>query len=72
MCLDIRVLDKYGAEIELRDEDEDDDFTPDFKDDFYQADESEIEASGFTIENVEEDLELVDENLDISDEEVRI
>ena len=72
LCLDIRVLDKNGAEIELRDEDDDDDFSPDLRDDFYQADESEIEASGYTIENVEDDLDLVDENLDISDEEVRI
>jgi len=72
LCLDVRVLDKNGAEIELRDEDEDDDFSPDFKDDFYQPNENEIEASGYTIENVEEDVALVDESTDTSDEEERI
>lgn len=71
LCLDVRVLDKNGEEIELKDED-DDDFTPDFRDDFYQADESEIEASGYTIENPEDDYDLIDESGDISDEEVRI
>ena len=71
LCLDVRVLDKNGTEIELKDEDEDD-FTPGFRDDFYQADESEIEASGFTIENPDEDLELADDGLDLSDEEVSL
>ncbi len=70
LCLDVRVLDKYGAEIELKDEDDDDDFSPDFREDLYQADETEIEASGFTIEKAEEDLDLGD--IEISDEEVNI
>jgi len=71
LCLDVRVLDKYGSEIELKDEDEDDDFSPDFRDDLYQVDDSEIEASGYTIdEQPEEDLDLGDAEL--SDEEVRI
>ena len=54
LCLDIRVLDKDGVEIELKDDDEDD-FVPDMKDELYQADDGEIESEGFTIEDVPED-----------------
>ena len=54
LCLDVRVLDKDGQEIELKEEDEDD-FIPELKDEFYQADDSEIEAEGFTIEDVPEE-----------------
>ena len=48
------MLDKEGAEIELKDDDEDD-FIPDMKDEFYAADDSELEAEGFSIENAPED-----------------
>ncbi len=51
LCLDIRVLDKNGEEIELKDDD-DDDFIPDMKDELYSADDSEIEAEGFSIEDI--------------------
>jgi len=73
LCLDVRVLDKDGEEIELRDE-EDDDFAPDFRDDIYRPDESEIEASGYTIENVSEDAapEEKEEYSELSDEEGKI
>ena len=54
LCLDIRVLDKDGNEIELKDDDEDD-FIPDMKDEFYQTDDGEIESEGFSIEDVPED-----------------
>ena len=54
LCLDIRVLDENGQEIELKDDDEDD-FIPDMKDEFYHSDDSEIEAEGFTIEDIPED-----------------
>ncbi|MGI6027817.1 MAG: DNA-directed RNA polymerase subunit beta [Candidatus Heteroscillospira sp.] len=55
LCLDIRVLDELGQEIELKNEDEDD-FVPNFKDELkYESDDSEIEASGYTIESVDED-----------------
>ena len=59
LCLDIRVLDKDGNEIELKDDD-DDDFIPDMKDELYSADDSEIEAEGFSIEDIPED-ELEDD-----------
>ncbi len=70
LCLDVRVLDKYGDEIELKDQDEDDDFSPDFRDDLLPPDESEIEASGFTIEKIEDDLDLGDDIVET--EEVQI
>ncbi|MEG2815522.1 MAG: DNA-directed RNA polymerase subunit beta [Oscillospiraceae bacterium] len=60
LCLDVRVLDKDGDEIELHDDD-DDDFSSDFREDVYQADESEIIASGFTIEQTDDDLPLLEE-----------
>ena len=59
LCLDIRVLDRDGNEIELKDDD-DDDFIPDMKDELYSADDSEIEAEGFSIEDIPED-ELEDD-----------
>ena len=79
LCLDVRVLDKDGNEIELK-EDDDDDFSPEFHDDYYAADEGEIESSGYTIENRDDesgpasDSDLIeeDEGKDNSDEEVRI
>ena len=51
LCLDIKVLDKDGNEIELK-EDDDDDFIPDMRDEMYEADESEIEAEGYSIEDI--------------------
>ncbi len=53
LCLDVRILDKNGDEIELKDDD-DDDYIPGMKDE-YRADDSEIEDAGFTIEDVPED-----------------
>ena len=68
LCLDIRVLDENGEEIELKDEDEDD-FIPALKNEFYAADDDEIEAEGFTIEDVPEDEFDSDFSNDYSDEE---
>ena len=53
LCLDVRVLDKDGSEIELKDDE--DDFIPELRDEFYAADDAEIEAEGFSIEDVPED-----------------
>jgi len=54
LCLDVKVLDKAGDEIELKD-DEEDDFVPGFRDDKdeYRADDSELEDAGFGIEEVD-------------------
>ena len=54
LCLDVRVLDEQGNEIELKDEDEDD-FIPELKDELYAADDEELADSGFSIENVPEE-----------------
>ncbi|MGI6012908.1 MAG: DNA-directed RNA polymerase subunit beta [Oscillospiraceae bacterium] len=73
LCLDIRVLDKNGDEIELQ-EDDDDDFVPGMRDESsYQSDDNEIEASGFTIEQVEETEDFLSESTaedDLSDDEL--
>ncbi|MBQ5672060.1 MAG: DNA-directed RNA polymerase subunit beta, partial [Oscillospiraceae bacterium] len=53
LCLDVRVLDKDGNEIELKDEEEDDDLIQNFKEETY-ADDAEIEASGYFIEDIED------------------
>ena len=54
LCLDVKVLDKNGEEIELKD-DEEDDFIPGFRDkDDYRADDSELEAAGYAIEDPDE------------------
>ena len=55
LCLDIRVLDKDGQEIELKDDD-DDEFVPKIKDEMYDtmSDDDEIEAEGYTIEDIPE------------------
>ncbi|MBQ6539747.1 MAG: DNA-directed RNA polymerase subunit beta [Oscillospiraceae bacterium] len=55
LCLDIRVLDADGNEIELKDDD-DDDFQNVMKDNTYASDD-EIESSGYYIENVEDEQE---------------
>jgi DNA-directed RNA polymerase subunit beta len=54
LCLDVRVLDENGNEIELKNEEEDDDFRQGFRDEeIYSADEQEIESSGYSIEDAE-------------------
>ena len=68
LCLDVRVLDKDGAEIELKDDDEDD-YIPSFKDEEYRADESTIEAAGFAIEDVESDDDYAADDTDFEEEE---
>ena len=58
LCLDVRILDENGDEIELKDDE--DDFIPGMRDEMsYKSDDDEITGSGFTIEDVpvdEDDL----------------
>ena len=68
LCLDVRVLDEAGDEIELKDDDEDD-FIPDMKDELYQTDDSELEAEGYSIEDVPEDELGADLGMDFDSEE---
>ena len=55
LCLDIRVLDKDGKEIELKDDDEDE-FIPGVKDEMFESftNDDEITAEGYTIEDIPE------------------
>ena len=60
LCLDIKVLDKDGQEIELKDDDEMTTFNlsrmdADREREEYVADETDFEESGFGIEDVDED-----------------
>ena len=51
LCLDVRILDENGDEIELKDDE--DDFIPGMRDEMsYKSDDDEITGSGFTIEDV--------------------
>ena len=55
LCLDIRVLDEYGDEIELK-EDEEDEFQNSMRDSVsYKSDDKEIISGGYSIEDVEPD-----------------
>ena len=61
LCLDVRVLDRNGDEVELKD-DEDKGFTPDRRQmsDFdYASDEGEFAAHGFTTGKMEADGNVV-------------
>ena len=59
LCLDVRVLDRNGEEVELKD-DEDEGFVPDRRHDFdYASDESEFAAHGFTTGKMEADGNVV-------------
>ena len=68
LCLDVRVLDRDGSEIELKD-DEEDDFIPGFRGDRddYRADDSEIEAAGYGIEDVNDELDDYDDSAVLDD-----
>jgi len=64
LCLDMRVLDAQGNEIEIKEEDEDT-YVPgrrDDDDDFYfSADESDFSAAGYTLKAEDDDDDLVAE-----------
>ena len=67
LCLDIRVLDENGEEIILSDDD--DDTTSYEQHERATASDSEFEASGFGISDVEDgDHPLMDEESDVSDD----
>ena len=65
LCLDVRVLDKDGGEIELKDDDEDD-FIPGFRDE-YRASDDEFRAAGYELENSEGEIEEDEEDSDEDD-----
>ena len=62
LSLDVRVLDKDGNEIELKDDEEDEDLIPNFREEYATSDE-EIEANGYFIEDTpEDDFSVEDED----------
>ncbi|MGM9520994.1 MAG: DNA-directed RNA polymerase subunit beta [Oscillospiraceae bacterium] len=75
LCLDIKVLDKDGNEIELKDDD-DDEYVHGFRDvenERYSAGDDEIEAAGYAIEDVEEpddvDIDIEDDSDEDDDDD---
>ena len=71
LCLDVKVLDKDGQEIELKD-DEDDDFTPTFGSvENSRSDDREFERSGYSIDQIDEsqlDLDFGSEDGPLDDD----
>ncbi|MBQ8928849.1 MAG: DNA-directed RNA polymerase subunit beta [Oscillospiraceae bacterium] len=55
LCLDVRVLDENGDQIELKNEDDDEEYQDTRDRSMYRADDDEIVASGYRIEDVEDE-----------------
>ncbi len=51
LCLDVRVLDEAGSEIELKDDD-DDDYIPseEVREEIYAVSDDDFESSGYTLD----------------------
>ncbi len=73
LCLDIRVLDENGDEIELREEDEDEVvYTTGIADETYVTDEGEVMDSGFALDEEQPDdgvLDMLSEIVSGSDDD---
>ena len=54
LCLNVRVLDEEGNEIELHDDDEDD-YVPNFREEMYQDSDADFAAEGYSIDDVPAD-----------------
>ena len=67
LCLDVRVLDKHGNEIELKSEE--DDYHASIREDVYKADDSELETGGYLIENVFDESSNLLENEETAEDE---
>ena len=63
LCLDVRVLDKDGSEIELK-EDDDDDYIPSMRDE-YRSSEEEFTGAGYEIDRSQA---VMDEESDAEDD----
>ncbi len=59
LCLDIRVLDKNGETVDIRDDEDEGGFIPgrgkDYEEDYYASDERELAAAGYTTGTMDED-----------------
>ena len=73
LCLDVRVLDEQGNEIELKDEDEDDElvYTADHESNLVVGDTNEVLEAGFVIdEDSPEDIMDVFGSSDDADDDI--
>ncbi|NLB28701.1 MAG: DNA-directed RNA polymerase subunit beta, partial [Clostridiales bacterium] len=72
LCLNMRVLDANGNVIDLKYEEDEDDFYDAIRDTSqYQSDDKEFGGRGYSIENVEEQIEDVEpEETDEEDEDL--
>ena len=69
LCLDVRVLDGDGNEIELK-SDDDDEYQGGYGDDsIYASDDTEIESGGYTIEDVDPDVLGADADFEFDDDD---
>ena len=70
LCLDVRVLDDQGEEIELREEDEDD-IVYTAGNDNYITDENEVLSSGFAIDpdSLDSDVSALSQIIGLTDDE---
>ena len=70
LCLNVRVLDEEGNEIELKDDD-DDDYIPDtdVREELYRSDDEEFVSEGFSIDDVPADELGADIGFDDYDDE---
>jgi len=66
LCLDVRVLDENGNKIDLKMDDDDEDFRDHIRNSVYQTDDAELLESGYSIE---ETGEPEDEEFNMEEEE---
>ena len=65
LCLDVRVLDKEGNPIEIKNND-DEDMRASFRDQsYYQSSDDEITDAGYSIEDIEDHLDDMDDEEDL-------
>ena len=69
LCLDVRVLDENGEEIELRDEEEDDDVVYATDNETYITDEQEVFESGYNVDT-DGPEDIMDVFSDLADDDV--
>ena len=71
LCLDIRVLDENGDEIELKDDDDDDDVAYHAEGDNLVTDENEVLSSGFAVDqdSVDDDVSALTKVIGMDEDE---
>ena len=71
LCLDVRVLDEHGDEIELRDDEDDDEPIYTAGNDSYVTDENEVLSSGYAIDpdSLNSDVNAISQIIGMDDDE---